>query len=128
MSSVGLSVSEQLDAALLFCEQENPGEYHSISKICRLADVNRSNVYTSHPEFVARLRENKARRHAKQLDSANRSKQSTVGILTACTRQNKALLFLVVELQEEIRRLTQRLTEADAIISQRYARARSSRG
>lgn len=128
MSSVGLSVSEKLDAALLFCEQENPGEHHPLSKICKLAGVNRSNVYTSHPQFVARLCENKAPRHAKQAGAANRSEQSPVDNLTACTRQNKALLYLVVELQEEIMRLTQRLSEADAIVKQRYARARSSRG
>lgn len=122
MPSVDLSVSEQLEAALRFCEQENPGAHHSLSKICRLAGVNRSNVYTSHPQFVARLRESQAPRHAMQTGAANRSKKNTTDTLTACERQNKALLYLVVELQEEIARLTQRLSEADTIAKKRYAR------
>ncbi|WP_143029308.1 hypothetical protein [Rhodoferax sp. OV413] len=112
MSLVSLSIAERLDAALKFYDQENPGGCPSLSKICKLAGVNRSNIYTSHPEFLSRLRNRKILPDKKATLVEKVLKNNNIELLASYERRNKALLLLVIELQEEVLRLEQRLIEA----------------
>lgn len=101
-------IRQKLTAAIALLENESPGQPIRVSALCRIAGVNRSNIYASHSDILADLRErmpdgpsNRPTRRAEI--TAPETEVVRLGL------QNKALLYLCVELRASISDLEKRV-------------------
>lgn len=104
-----LTVEERIDAALKLHQVVEPGLPISVSKLAKAAKVNRSNLYVSHPNLIASLRLPAKRKNSQHEMSAGEQVEKMRAELEQSRLENKALLYLTVELREEIHRLRVRL-------------------
>lgn len=105
---VALSPVQRVEAALTLLKQEGRVACISVSAICKMANVNRSNLYQTHPEVVAAIK--KARpRPVSRTTSPRRSDADLSAELKRVKAQYKALLRLALEQQAEIESLRKRM-------------------
>lgn len=105
------SVKHRLASALALLQAENRLETASVSEICRLANVNRSNVYASHRQM---LLDAKGAQTAKSLSSAKRDKsKSGKGneVIAELECQVMALRYICFELTLELEAERKKSTE-----------------
>lgn len=88
----------RLEAAISLHETEHPGKPISISQLCKQAGVNRANLYASHPQLLDRIRGHRSTKIEK-MNEGRRSFGSESEEIERLRLQNKALLYLCVELQ-----------------------------
>jgi hypothetical protein len=90
-----LSVEEKIRTALHMMRSEGLESKITVAKLCRLAGVNRSNLYVSHPDIVREIRllTPKPERPERSDLPARVQTEKTV---------SKALLYLCLELQAEL--------------------------
>lgn len=110
-------VSAKVDAVLTLFRTENPGASISVSVLARKAGVSRSNLYESHPDLVASLRQESRGSRPRRTHSTDARLAELCNQLTEVRRVNKALLLMNVELNQEIIRLRRRLAwkQGDAL-------------
>lgn len=100
-----LSVAARVGAALQIQRHGGSSKRMSVSEICRLAGVNRANLYATHPEIVAAILGHpigeKAVRPSKETAQARQGRVSSA----SASQQEKALLYLCLELQAEVQSL-----------------------
>lgn len=101
------SALARLSAALLLLKSERPGQPICISELCRKAGVNRSNLYANHAQLLAEIRSYTSREIQKNTIT-ERVCASESGEIEALRAQNKALLYLCLELRSRIDDLTSR--------------------
>lgn len=103
------TVAAKVEALLTLHHAERPGSRLSISALAKAAGVSRANLYTSHLDLIAPL---KQAREKKELAVDECDREQSIQRLRDETRQlkriNKALLLLNIELRQEIARLTRR--------------------
>lgn len=103
-----LTPLQRVEAALTLLEHEGRRSAISISAICRLAQVNRSNLYERHPKVLSAIR-----RARSEVQKREPSPEKGTALLKAELRQvkgqYKALLRLALEQQAEIESLRKRL-------------------
>jgi hypothetical protein len=81
----------------------------SISALARAAGVSRSNLYASHSDLIASLRQS-----PRKMDLVNEQNDRTLQLQQVrdenlqLKRSNKALLLLNIELRQELSRLARR--------------------
>jgi transposase-like protein len=105
-----MTVSDKIAAALALHSAEQPGAQMSVTALAHAAGINRSNLYSTYPALIAELKQ-------KRLESAKpkRPKPSAERIkaleaeIVKLRHRNKALIFLNIELRQEVARLTRRL-------------------
>lgn len=107
-SNKNSKVRQKLTAAIALLENENPGQPIRISALCRVAGVNRSNIYASHADLIAKLKRRESGNFTKEPASRN-TVRSTDFELGRLRLQNKALLYLCVELKSTISDMEKRL-------------------
>lgn len=103
-----LSVRERVDAVLTLHRAEHPAVPIAISELADRAGVSRANLYERHSDLIKTLQ---------PLRRSRKTEQSIMEVPTTALReeikelkrQNKALLYLNVELREEIYRLQSRV-------------------
>lgn len=101
-----LSVEERVRAIVHAKRQEDPAAKISVSELCRLAGVNRSGLYAHHRSLLDELLpKNVAPTSTKEGAMASERVDQTKDIKAA----NKALLYVCLELQMEIRSLRAKL-------------------
>jgi hypothetical protein len=101
------SVMARLNAALLLLKNERPGQPICISELCRQAGVNRSNLYANHAQLLAEIRSYTSR-EKQQNTVTERNCASESGEIEVLRTQNKALLYLCLELRSRLDDLTSR--------------------
>ena len=103
-------MAERVRAAIQLRTHEAPAIPLSVSEICRLAGVNRSNLYANHRDLVLEIQ--RARESAPRRESTPKRNVS-VGKDAAEVRKleevNRALLYVALELQLEVRALRAKL-------------------
>lgn len=101
-------VRQKLTAAIALLNDESPGQPICVSALCKMAGVNRSNIYASHSDILADLR-------SRMPDTRSTVPEWQAGVrepgmdVTRLRLQNKALLYLCVELQSSISDLEKRV-------------------
>ena len=100
-----LSVRERFEAAVHAYRQEHPATYPPIAVICRLAGLNRSNIYATHPDLVATIRPPRVRKQVgdklRRLDKPSRADATVENEKL----RFKALLYVCLELRAEVENL-----------------------
>lgn len=101
-------VRQKLTAAIALLDAESPGHPIRISVLCRMAGVNRSNIYASHSDILDEL---KGRMQSSRSDATTCQTECTAPNreITRLRLQNKALLYLCIELQSSISDLEKRV-------------------
>lgn len=101
------TVRERLDSVLLLHRQKNPGVHIKIATLAKLAGVSRSNLYTSHRELVDEMKGNAStpRKSSSPEQNSARLNQEVARL----KKENKLLLYVNLELNEEIGRLRRRI-------------------
>lgn len=104
-----LSVEDRVRAVVYAKRHEDPAKRLSVSEVCREAGVNRANLYANHrellDELLPRLRED-AKQSKPELASPNVERNER-----RLEKVNRALLYLCLEMQLEVRSLRSRLPE-----------------
>lgn len=101
---------EKAEAALSLLLQE--GVEPSLLEICRIAGINRSNIYEHHPAFVQRIRMMQTNRPAQARVTKNKSLANNAEIhrrISRLTEENKSLLYLCLRLKTEVEDLREQL-------------------
>lgn len=101
---------EKAEAALSLLLQE--GVEPSLLEICRMAGINRSNIYEHHPAFVQRIRTLQTNRPDQTRISGNTSSLSNTETQRQISRlkeENKSLLYLCLKLKTEVEDLREQL-------------------
>lgn len=106
-----LSVVQKVEAALTLLKQEGRFSEITVIGVCKLADVNRSNLYERHPEMLQEI-EKAGHKPEPRIRSPEKSTESLIVELRLVKRQYKALLRLALEQQAEIVSLRSRATTA----------------
>lgn len=102
-----LSPLEKVAAALKLLRAEGRAKEISISGVCKIAKVNRSSLYVSHPELIAEIK--RARPNPPSgVKSQSRSESEIRAKLKQLEGQYKALLRIALEQQAEIEALRKR--------------------
>lgn len=96
-----LNTSERVEAVLTLIKNENGGRGLTISKVCKLANVNRANLYERHPELLAEIRK-ACHSSPKKVSTDKNTFQVKKDELTELTTKYKALLKMALEQQAEI--------------------------
>lgn len=106
-------IRQKLTAAIALLDAESPGHPIRISALCRMAGVNRSNIYASHSDILDVLKE---RMTSSRSDAPPCLAERTVPNpeVTRLRLQNKALLYLCVELRSSITDLEKRVPRKGA--------------
>lgn len=101
------AVRDRLMAAIALHKDESPGLPITVSKICRMAGVNRANVYANHSDILLELQRAQIGRPVRR--NKNKASNKTFKVeLESLRRQNKALIYLCMELQSSVNDLTRR--------------------
>lgn len=96
-----LKTSEKVQAALQLVKSEGVGGGMSVSGFCKLAKINRSNLYEHHPDLLKLIKSVCKKPAAKQV-SKNKSAASNSCELNELRVKYKALLRVALEQQAEI--------------------------
>jgi hypothetical protein len=106
--TVQLSVEDAVRAVVHIKRHEDPLGMLSISEVCRDAGVSRANLYAHHRPLLKELfQDHQALRKEKKVTSVTPVEREEKP--ANLKRTNKALLYLCLELQMEIRSLRARL-------------------
>lgn len=102
--AAALTVRERFEAALHAYRHEHPTGQPTIALICRLAGLNRANVYASHPDLIAAVRVGRVptATHRNQLP---KSSPATAAENAEDAKRRKALLYVCLELRAEVESL-----------------------
>ena len=109
-------VQTRLRAALALHKNERPGEPLNISDLCRQAGINRSNLYANHPMLLKEIRDLSRKNNAEK----RRLKEPTTHDSTQLKRlrmQNKALLYICLELRCEVDDLEAKCARASSALN-----------
>lgn len=108
--SVADTIQLRIANALTFLLNEHPSQYISVSKVCRIAEVSRANLYSSHRSLVEQIHSVNKERNAQQPTTVERARDETsVEDLKTLQKRLKTLAFLCVELQLKNDQLLSRL-------------------
>ncbi|WP_076592607.1 hypothetical protein [Herminiimonas arsenitoxidans] len=101
MKNEELSVAEKISTAIKFLLEDNPRSPLTVSCICRIAKVNRSSVYTHHPELIDKIKKSRQEREIPRKKS-DASISHSVRLQKDYELRNKALLYVCLELKAEL--------------------------
>lgn len=104
-----LTTPERIEAALALIQNDKSYQQLTISKFCKLANVNRSNLYERHPELLSKIRQicpSKPNRSPSNKRFPNTNQEE----LSKLRSQYKALLRVALEQQAEIEWLRKLVT------------------
>ena len=108
--SVADTIQLRIANALTFLLNEQPCQYISVSKVCRIAEVSRANLYSSHRSLVDQIHSVNKQRKAQQPTTVGRAREEiSVEDVKALQKRVKTLAFLCVELQLKNDELMSRL-------------------
>lgn len=121
------TVVEKVEAVLALHSATQPGSSLSISAVAKAAGVSRPNLYTRHPDLIARLRSLQepripSRQGSDQGQSLDRIRDENAKLKEI----NKALLLLNLELRQELAR-QQRMLRKDGLSGGSRSKSQSSR-
>jgi len=102
-----LSVRERVESVISLRRAEGTLASLTVSELCRLAVVNRASLYVHHRDLIQPLRAARTRSEAAGRTKPYRSDANEQ--LKAARHQIRALLLMIVELQQEIAVLQRRL-------------------
>jgi hypothetical protein len=105
------SVLEKVETVLALHRAKNPGTRLSVNSLARQAGVSRANLYVSHSNFLEKLNAAHAKKGAKEQRCLDTPEVRLRKENAELKRINKALLFLNIELRQEIARLNRRVSE-----------------
>lgn len=109
--SVADTIQLRVANTLTFLLNEQPGQYISVSKVCRIAEVSRANLYSSHRSLVEQIHSVNKGRKAQQPTTVERAREKiSVEDVKTLQKRVKTLAFLCVELQLKNDELLSRLT------------------
>ena len=95
---------EKAEAALSLLLQE--GCPPSLLEICRMAGINRSNIYEHHPAFVQRVRTMQVKKSVQTGAIKNSPPVNKTDIMKQISRlkdENKSLLYLCFKLKQRLK-------------------------
>lgn len=101
MNHDDLGVRKKLERVLSSVIASGNGDHLSISELCRLAGVSRSNVYVSHREVIEKLRSVRENRNHKKL--GRKSSRREGDEVQKLKERVAALQLICVELYSELR-------------------------
>ena len=108
--SLKSTVSERVRIAVDYLRREFPNAPLTVARVCKVARVNRGNLYVCHPQLVQEILgrgivegRSPLRFEAQRTDQARRDDMERLA------RENKALLLVVLEQNLKIRDLTREL-------------------
>lgn len=112
-ASCTVSVEERFNTALLLLREQKGEHAISISAVCKAAGVSRANIYSNHPDLVAKVPPRAAfsKSTGKLKETGNASCRELQLELQSVKKQYHALLATCIELEAELsllRRLTGR--------------------
>jgi hypothetical protein len=103
---IELKVTNALNHLLNEC----PGQYISISKVCRLAEVSRANLYSTYPTLLAKIRAaNTVDGNKRKTTPPPRTGISSPEDVKRLEKRVKVLALLCIELQGKNELLASRL-------------------
>lgn len=105
-----LTVEQKVRAALALLREERGALPVSISEICRLADVSRAGLYQHYPDLLSEIRNGWRASATRQ--TGNRKREGTRANTDEMKKTMKALLYVCLELQLEVRSLKVRQSPA----------------
>lgn len=105
------TVAEKVRAVVRLHNRESPGVPLSISAVCRLAGVNRSNLYVHRKDLLQEIRSISRPTPAITRTKAVRYSKPRSEDAAHIKRKSRALLYLCLEQQLEIRSLQRRLQQ-----------------
>lgn len=109
-STFASTVVEKVEAVLALHSATQPGSVLSISAVAKAAGVSRPNLYTRHPDLIARLRSlQEPRTPSRQGDDQGQNLDRIRNENAKLKKINKALLLLNLELRQELARQQRRL-------------------
>lgn len=106
-----LTVRERFEAAVHAYRQENPASQPPVALVCRLAGLNRANIYATHPDLVASLRASRLSQ-PRPREVVPQDGQRVSSKVKDEGKYLKALLYLCLELRAEVESL-RALRESD---------------
>lgn len=114
-----LGIPERIEVAIDYLIQSN--EKISISKVCKIAEVNRSNIYVTYPDLVAKILSmrpdsnctSKAKKRRSKLKPVHAVSNDVAALSYACIE----LRFALDEALQENKYLKEELAEARAVIN-----------
>lgn len=101
-------IRQKLTAAIALLDAESPGQPIRISALCRMAGVNRSNIYSSHSDILDNLKQ-RVQNSRSDLTNYQTEHIAPNREVMRLRLQNKALLYLCVELRSSISDLEKRV-------------------
>jgi len=103
MKSPLLSVEDRINAAIKYSADKGALKPPSVSRISKLAKVSRSNLYENHRDLVSRLIQAQRAWNDHHPRSSEASPQKDLAAtISQLTAQNRALLYVCLELQFEM--------------------------
>lgn len=112
--SVADTIQLRVANALTFLLNEQPGQYISVSNVCRIAEVSRANLYSSHRSLVEQIHSVNKELKAQHPDNVkNAQDKISVEDLATLKKRVKTLAFLCVELQLQNDKLLFRLASLE---------------
>jgi hypothetical protein len=115
-------VKLKVENALTYLTNQAPGQRISVSEVCRLAGVSRANLYSSHSDLLAKIRDSN-KSSVRRLGTKNASNRQLSEELKVLRKKVKALAFLCLELKSRNERLESRLVS----LQRQRTKVRSSR-
>jgi len=108
--SVADTIQIRIANALTFLLNEQPSQYISVSKVCRIAEVSRANLYSSHRSLVDQIHSVNKERRAQQPTTVERARDEiSAEVVKNLQKRVRTLAFLCVELQLKNDELLSRL-------------------
>lgn len=108
--SVADTIQLRVANALTFLLNEQPSQYISVSKVCRVAEVSRANLYSSHRSLIDQIHSVNKERKARQHTTLERARQEiSVEDVKTLQKRVKTLAFICIELQLKNDELLSRL-------------------
>lgn len=105
---VETDVRLKVENALIYLTNLSPGQRISVSEVCRLAGVSRANLYSSHSDLLAKIRDSN-KSSGRRLGTKSASNRQLSEELTVLRKKVKALAFLCLELKSRNEKLESRL-------------------
>lgn len=96
-----LTTQEKIEAALALVASDDSYSHLTISKFCKLANVNRANLYERYPELLEKIRQLRPEKK-KHVYSSKQASNFNPDDLAHLKSQYKALLRIALEQQAEI--------------------------
>ena len=105
-----LSVKQRVRAVIALKQHEASGVPLSISEVCRLAGVNRANLYAHHQDLIEEIRNHAPGKDATRggYQTSDQRDRRVARVPPDFERQYRALLYVCLEQQLEIRSLKTR--------------------